>query len=355
MTIENNENNENNVSESAGKTTAKKGAKKKEAQAPVVVPAHLTVKAFFEKAIKNLIHLKVFFDVVNGNPNGDPDNDNLPRHNPQTGIGLVTSGAIKRKIRDAIIGLMEGKRGYKIHVAPQANLNVSIAKAYEETLGRIPDKSRSDEVGIARAWLCSEFFDIRAFGAVLSTGANAGQVMGPISVVSANSIDPIDVDSFNMAITCVAKADGKGASTELQENFDALPESQRRNMGSKKIIPYGLYAFDVFITPFNAEKTGFSEEDYKVFVTALSKMFDFNRTDSKGFMSVRKIIEFRHVGVDGQSGRFGCCQAHKLLELGEVISVKNNVGENPRKFSDYTITIDETKVPAGVKMTKVLD
>lgn len=351
------ENNENNVSENLdGKTTAKKGAKKKEAQAPIVVPEHLTAKAFVDKAIKNLIHLKVLFDVVNGNPNGDPDNANIPRHNPQTGIGLVTSGAIKRKIRDAIIATMDGVKGYKIHVAPLANLNVSIAKAYEETLGRIPNKSRLDEVNIARAWLCSEFFDIRAFGAVLNTGAKAGQVMGPISVVSANSIDPIDVDSFNMAITCVAKADDTGTtSAELQENFDALPESQRRNMGSKKIIPYGLYAFDVFITPFNAEKTGFSEQDYKVFVNALTKMFDFNRTDSKGFMSVRKIIEFRHVGVDGQSGRFGCCQAHKLLELGEVISVKNNVGENPRKFSDYTITIDETKVPAGVKMTKILD
>ncbi|MBU3696439.1 type I-C CRISPR-associated protein Cas7/Csd2, partial [Dechloromonas sp.] len=211
-----------------------------------------------------------------------------------------------------------------------------------------------DQVEKAAKWMSANFFDVRCFGAVMQTGANAGQVLGPVQMTFARSVDP--VLPMDIAITRMAVAEDV-----KDEDYDKWandkPESRRRTMGGKQMIPYGLYAFQIFISANHAQKAGFTEADLGVLKEALVNLFELNRTASKGFMAPRGIFAFKHVGTDSNpeqriaQAKLGCCPAHKLVELGAVVNVKRQPSvQFARQFSDYEVSVDLAKIPAGVEM-----
>lgn len=327
------------------------------------------------KKIKNRIEGLLVFDCENGNPNGDPDGGNLPRLNPLTSHGWVTDVCLKRRIRDHVGNFYNGNGKNNIHVANQTDLNVNIFKAYEET-GGLPQndkKGKKEELekwdrfraSEATEWLCQHFFDIRAFGAVLNTGPKSKNVMGPVQLTMAESIDPIF--PMDIGITRVARAGltdkeekqklNPQSSEECKAIADARGPNENQTMGRKQLIPYGLFVGKFFINPFLAEKTGFDEDDLKVLFDSMLQMFDINRSASKGYMTTRKLIIFKHIGTNaGTSGyeqecMLGCAPSHELLELGNIVSIdkKNNI-EQPSKFKDYSITINKDAIPSGVEI-----
>lgn len=310
-----------------------------------------------EEPIKNRYEFVVLFDCENGNPNGDPDSANAPRVDPQDMRGLVSDVALKRRVRNYVQMARGNTAPNAIYVEHATNLNLPITVAYEKTGGLPKEKAATkDDAARARKWLNQQFYDIRTFGAVLSTGPNAGQVRGPIQFSFARSYDP--VLQLDLSITLTAKRDDiknvKASSKERAAWESSFPEDKLRDMGRKSLIPYGLYAAKGFISAHLAEGTGFSADDLSLFWEALLNMYEHDRSSSKGLMSVREVFVFKHVGTDsdpkqrGQQAKLGCAPAHKLFDLVKV--TKKPGVEVPRKFEDYDVVPekDKNKIPKGV-------
>jgi CRISPR-associated protein Csd2 len=306
--------------------------------------------------LANRYEILFLFECTNGNPNGDPDSGNAPRVDPQDLHGLVSDVAIKRRIRNYVQLARGNEMPDAIFVEHATNLNRPIARAHEET-GGLPEKGKASKgkVDLARKWMCDNFYDVRAFGAVMSTGANAGQVRGPVQVAFSRSLDP--VLSLDMAITRMAVAEnvtGKESSEDLAAWEAEQPEDKLRTMGRKTFIPYGLYEGRVFVSAHLAEATGFSQADFDLLVDALESMFEHDRSASKGLMSTRKIFIFKHVGTDtdatqrGRQAKLGCAPAHKLFDLVDV--KKKTEVEIPRGFGDYDLQLHRDRLPAGVEI-----
>ena len=279
--------------------------------------------------LKNRIDFVYIFDVQDGNPNGDPDAGNLPRVDAETGMGLVTDVCLKRKVRNYVQVAKDLADGYDIFIKEKAVLNNSIDAAHEEE----SVKSAKDKTMAARDIMCKKFYDVRTFGAVMSTGKNAGQVRGPIQMTFARSVDPIAAAEHS--ITRVAVATEKEAEKQGGENH---------TMGRKATIPYGLYVCHGFISANLAKQTGFSEEDLELFFDALKNMFDVDRSAARGLMSAQKLIVFRHDSVLGNA------PANKLFDL---VQIEKKVDGTPRSFKDYEVTI-ASEVPSGVKVEELI-
>lgn len=282
--------------------------------------------------LKNRIDFVYIFDVQDGNPNGDPDAGNLPRVDAETSCGIVTDVCLKRKVRNYVQLSKNCTQGYDIFIKEKAVLNTLIDASHEdETVKAADAKSKT---AAARDVMCSKYYDIRTFGAVMSTGKNAGQVRGPIQFTFARSVDPIVPAEHS--ITRMAVATEKEAEKQNGDN---------RTMGRKATIPYGLYVCHGFVSASLAKQTGFSEEDFTLFIDALKGMFDCDRSAARGLMSAQKLILFRHDSVLGNA------PANKLFDLVKVERTTDNV---PRSFSDYQVTIDKAKLPAGVSVEEVI-
>lgn len=312
--------------------------------------------------LQNRYDFLFLFDVENGNPNGDPDAGNTPRMDPEDMHGLVSDVAIKRRLRNYVQIARDNRRPYAIFIEHATNLNTEILRAHEKT-GNVTVKGAAKErVRQAREWMCQNFYDVRAFGAVMSTGANAGQVRGPVQIAFSRSLDPIlplDLSITRMAVADAVPGAKNVADMEKWENEQ--PEDKLRTMGRKSLIPYGLYLGKGFVSAHLADPatggTGFSEADLQLLWEAVWSMFEQDRSASKGIMTTRKLIVFKHVGTDTdpvqrtRQARLGCAPAQNLLELGRVVSVKKKPGVNyPRAYSDYLVEIDPNRVPAGVEM-----
>lgn len=274
------------------------------------------------------------FDVEDGNPNGDPDAGNLPRVDPETMQGLVTDVAVKRKIRDYVDASVGGEDGNKIYMQSGKALNDRHRRAYKE-LDLDPDDPDSEDIDEAREWMCQNFYDVRTFGAVMSTGVNAGQVRGPMQLTFARSIDP--VVPMDVSITRVA----------ITRSEDA--ESKETEMGRKAIVPYGLYRGHGFYNPklANGKKgTGFDSDDLQLFWQALQMGWELDRSASRGFMALRGLYVFTH------DNPLGNAPAHTLFDRVEA-DLDDDV-EAPREFGHYDVTIDEKDLPDGVTLTRVL-
>jgi len=285
------------------------------------------------------------FDITNGNPNGDPDAGNLPRLDPETNRGLVTDVCLKRKIRNFVTLDKDSAPGYAIYMQEKAVLNQQHQKAWE-ALGIPPDakeqykKLPKDEAKAREltAWMCGNFFDVRTFGAVMTTGVNAGQVRGPVQMAFATSIDP--VVPLEISITRMAVTTEKEAEAQSGDN---------RTMGRKHIIPYGLYRAHGFISAKLAERTGFSEEDLALLWQALINMFEHDRSAARGEMAARKLIVFEHDSAMGNA------PAHVLFDTVKVRSAEGDATDAaPRRFSDYRVEIDAAAVPSGVTVHEML-
>lgn len=285
------------------------------------------------KTLENRIDFIYLFDVQDGNPNGDPDAGNLPRVDAETGMGLVTDVCLKRKVRNYVQVAKQCAPGYDIFVKEKAVLNTLIDQSYEDDRVKAADKNK--QITAARDVMCEKFYDVRTFGAVMSTGKNAGQVRGPIQFTFARSIDPIA--PLEHSITRMAVATEKEAEKQSGDN---------RTMGRKSTVPYGLYLCHGFISANLAKQTGFSTEDLDLFFNALKNMFDNDRSAARGLMSAQKLIVFRH------DSELGNAPANKLFDL---VNIERNEGvEVPRSFNDYTITINRQNLPAGVAIEEML-
>ena len=280
--------------------------------------------------INNRIDFVYLFDVQDGNPNGDPDAGNLPRVDAETGMGLVTDVCLKRKVRNYVQVSKDLSDGYDIFIKEKAVLNSEIDKAHDDE----DVKKAKDKTAAARLFMCKNYYDIRTFGAVMSTGKNAGQVRGPIQFTFARSIDPIATAEHS--ITRMAVATEKEAEKQNGDN---------RTMGRKATVPYGLYVCHGFISASLAKQTGFSEEDLELFFEALKNMFDVDRSAARGLMSAQKLIVFRHDSVLGNA------PANKLFDL---VTIKKNTEAAPRSFSDYVVSIDKDSVPNGVTVEELI-
>lgn len=280
--------------------------------------------------INNRIDFVYLFDVQDGNPNGDPDAGNLPRVDAETGMGLVTDVCLKRKVRNYVQVSKDLSDGYDIFIKEKAVLNSEIDKAHDDE----DVKKAKDKTAAARLFMCKNYYDIRTFGAVMSTGKNAGQVRGPIQFTFARSIDPIATAEHS--ITRMAVATEKEAEKQNGDN---------RTMGRKATVPYGLYVCHGFISASLAKQTGFSEEDLELFFEALKNMFDVDRSAARGLMSAQKLIVFRHDSVLGNA------PANKLFDL---VKIKKNTEASPRSFSDYVVSIDKDSVPNGVTVEELI-
>ncbi len=281
--------------------------------------------------ITNRYDFVLYFDVKDGNPNGDPDAGNLPRIDAETGMGIVTDVCLKRKVRNYVSMVKKHERPYDIFVKEKAILNQLIKEAHEDP--GVKDKDKNKKTEAARAWMCKNYFDIRTFGAVMSTGDNAGQVRGPIQLTFARSVDP--VVALEHSITRMAVATEAEAEKQSGDN---------RTMGRKYTVPYGLYRTHGFISAHLAEQTGFSQEDLNLFWEALINMFEHDRSAARGLMSTRKLIVFKHESALGNK------PAHELFARVE----HRRTTEGPaRDFSDYQILLDGEPVPETFKIVEV--
>ena len=301
------------------------------------------------EAIKNRYEFVVLFDVENGNPNGDPDSGNMPRIDPESGLGLVTDVCLKRKIRNYVETVKEDAKGYKIYIKEDVPLNRSDREACEslgitetedkkvtEALKKLKKSDKDVDIKL-RDYMCDNFYDIRTFGAVMTTfvkaSLNCGQVRGPVQLGFARSIDPIV--SQEVTITRVAITTEKDA------------ENKSTEMGRKNIVPYGLYRVEGFISANLARKvTGFSEEDLDLLWEAIINMFENDHSAARGKMAVRELIVFKH------SKELGDCPAYKLFDAVEVR--KKEEIEYPRKYQDYTVQIHEEMIPDSVEMKRMI-
>ena len=321
--------------------------------------------------IQNRYEFLLLFDCENGNPNGDPDAGNLPRMDPQDGHGLVSDVAVKRRLRNYVQIAKDNQPPFAIFVQHSTNLNRQIMAAHESTDGGYSEGVKTKaKVGDAKDWMCRQFFDVRALGAVMSTGPNAGQVRGPVQIAFSRSFHPIlplDQSITRGAVADDAKMKFGGEKTERKAKTSAevamweaaQPEDELRTMGRKSIIPYGLYACKGFISAPLAEQTGFDEADLQLLWQALCGMYDHDRSASKGVMSCRRLIAFKHVGETLQMSKLGVAPAHKLLDIDSdlnpkdcaLVSVRLRPGvELPRSFDQYAVTIDQARKPKGIEI-----
>ncbi len=314
-----------------------------------------------QNPLQNRYEIAFYFDCTNGNPNGDPDMGNAPRLDPEDLHGLVSDVAVKRRVRNYVQLARGNGAPHAIFIEHGTNLNRPIALAHEET-GDLPPKGKGaakKRVQEARDWMCDNFYDVRTFGAVMSTGANAGQVRGPVQVAFSRSIDPVLPLDLSITRGAVAdKADKAVSSEDIKKWEDAQPEDKLRTMGRKSLIPYGLFAGRAFVSAHLAEQTGFGDDDLALFLEALTNMYEHDRSASKGLMSMRKIVVFKHVGTDtndeqrGRQAKLGCAPAHTLFDLVQVERIDST--KAPRRFEDYAVTIDRDGLPAGVEINEVI-
>jgi CRISPR-associated protein Csd2 len=314
-------------------------------------------------ALANRHDFVLIFDVANGNPNGDPDAGNLPRLDPETSHGLVSDVSLKRKIRNYVELARGGQDGFHIYVEEGAILNDRHRQAYRAIRPGDPrvDKDaklnpRDDAEAVKlRDFMCANFFDVRTFGAVMSTGVNCGQVRGPVQMTFATSAEPIvpvEVSITRMAATNEAEKKSRAEGEDSDERRD------NRTMGRKHIVPYGLYRAHGFVSAKLAERTGFSQADLDLLVEALKAMFEHDRSAARGEMSTRKLVLFRH------ENPLGNAPAHRLFErvtigrdldgeLREFDARLDNLPP-PRRFADYAVRIDRADLPAGVEIVEAL-
>lgn len=294
------------------------------------------------KAIRNRYDFVVLFDVENGNPNGDPDAGNMPRVDPETGLGLVTDVCLKRKIRNYVEAAKEDQPGYQIYVRETVPLEANDKKALEylgvDDVKKIDKKKDPDADRKIRDFMCSNFYDIRTFGAVMTTfvkGAlSCGQVRGPVQLGFAHSIDPImpqEITITRVAIT-TAKRQEEGRNTE---------------MGRKYIVPYGLYRVEGYVSTNLARKsTGFSDEDLELLWKAIINMFENDHSAARGNMAVRELIVFKH------ESELGNAPSYKLFERVQV--AKKDPRKAPRSYHDYQVTVDTENLPEGVTCQRMV-
>jgi len=289
-------------------------------------------------AIQNRYEFVYLFDVENGNPNGDPDAGNMPRIDPETGYGLVTDVCLKRKVRNFVDIVKNNEPGFKIYIAEKAVLNQTNEMAYK-ALDLKPEKKKlpkkwEDARKVTR-WMCDNFYDVRTFGAVMTTEVNCGQVRGPVQFTFARSIEeivPAEVSITRMAVT---------NERDLEKE---------RTMGRKHIIPYALYRAEGFISAHLAggdKGTGFSETDLNLLWQAMENMFDHDHSAARGKMNARRLIIFKH------DSKLGNAPAHKLFDLVRIERA-TDPDKPPRSFSDYAITIDQANIPQGVTLEQRL-
>ena len=290
------------------------------------------------EAIKNRYEFVILFDVENGNPNGDPDAGNMPRVDPETGLGLVTDVCLKRKIRNYVETVKEDATGYRIYIKDGVPLNRSDAEAYaaldvtEKTV-KAKKKENPDLDRNIRDWMCANFYDIRTFGAVMTTfvkaALNCGQVRGPVQMGFARSVEPVvpqEVTITRVAITTEADAENKGTE-----------------MGRKFIVPYGLYRCEGYISANLARKTtGFSEKDLELLWEAILNLFEHDHSAARGKLAVRELIIFKH------DSELGCAPAHKLFDTVKVTRTHPEDITPARSYQDYVVTVDEAALPEGV-------
>lgn len=294
----------------------------------------------FENAIKNRYEFVILYDVENGNPNGDPDAGNMPRIDPETNLGLVTDVCLKRKIRNYVEAVKEGEPGYRIYIKQNVPLNRSDLEAYKYLgVDEKKEKSKKEDPALdekVRNFMCGNFYDIRTFGAVMTTfvkdALNCGQVRGPVQLGFSRSVDPVipqEITITRVAIT--TEADAKKKGTE---------------MGRKYIIPYGLYRCEGYISANLARKTtGFSEDDLRLLWQAILNMFEMDHSAARGNMAVRELIVFKH------ESEFGNAPAWKLFDC---VKVRRREGvEVARAYSDYEVVVDEAAVPAGITVERM--
>ena len=283
------------------------------------------------ETIKNRYDFALVFDVKDGNPNGDPDAGNLPRIDPETGHGLVTDVCLKRKVRNYVQIVKEAKPPFDIFVKEKAILNTLIDEAHNQEAVKTKEKGEKTEA--ARMWMCGKYYDIRTFGAVMSTGQNAGQVRGPVQMTFGRSVDPIV--TLEHSITRMAVATEAEAEKQKGDN---------RTMGRKNTVPYGVYVSYGFISPHLAAQTGFNEEDLNLLWDSLSNMFEHDRSAARGLMATQKLVIFKHESALGNA------PAHSLFER---VSLKRMDATKPtRSFTDYELKIDDTGLPQGVTIVK---
>lgn len=290
------------------------------------------------EVIKNRYEFVILFDVENGNPNGDPDAGNMPRVDPETGLGLVTDVCLKRKIRNYVETVKEDEAGYRIYIKDGVPLNTSDNEAYI-ALGvdgkEVKEKKKKDpEIdNKIRDWMCANFFDIRTFGAVMTTfvrgNLNCGQVRGPVQLSFARSVEPIVPQEVTITRIAITKED---------DAVDKVTE-----MGRKYIVPYGLYRCEGYVSANLARKTtGFSEDDLSLLWEAIVNMFEHDHSAARGKMAVRELIIFKH------DSELGVAPAYKLFDAVKIRRTDENDVSPARKYSDYVVTVDETSLPQGV-------
>jgi len=284
--------------------------------------------------IKNRYDFVLLFDVKDGNPNGDPDAGNMPRLDTETGYGLVTDVCLKRKVRNFVQMKKCAKKPFDIFIKEKAILNNLIDEAHEQA--KVKSKEKGDKTEEARKWMCENYFDIRTFGAVMSTGKNAGQVRGPVQVTFGRSIEPIvtlEHSITRMAVTTPAEAEKQSGDN--------------RTMGRKHTVPYGLYRSHGFISAPLAAQTGFSEDDLALLWEALLNMFEHDRSAARGEMATRKLFVFKH------ANELGSAPAHKLFDL-VTVNRSNDPLKPARAFSDYTVQFNKSGLPSGVEAIEKL-
>lgn len=280
--------------------------------------------------LKNRFDFVYLFDVQDGNPNGDPDAGNMPRIDPETRQGIVTDVCLKRKVRNYVLVTKDidyqQENGYDIFIREKAVLDKIVEHVWDDT--KVKEAKKGDEQKkAAKKLLCSQFYDIRTFGAVIATSGKTDQVRGPIQLTFSRSIDPIEPVPHSITRMAVTK--------ESDEN-------KERTMGRKSTVPYGLYVCHGFVSANLAKQTGFSEEDLQLFFEALKNMFDVDRSAARGLMSARRLIVFKHDSL------LGAAPANQLFDLVHV--QKRDDAKVPRSFSDYEVTIDKERLPKGVEL-----
>ncbi len=284
--------------------------------------------------INNRYEFVLLYDVENGNPNGDPDAGNMPRIDPETGHGIVTDVAIKRKIRNYVELVKGDTPGYRIYVKEGTPLNQNHQEAYIALNLNPEEKADLASIDAARKWMCQNFFDVRTFGAVMTTGINCGQVRGPVQINFSRSIDPITQQEVTITRQAVTRAEDIG---------------KERTMGRKQIVPYGLYRAEGYVSAKLANDpqkgTGFSEEDLNLLWEALVNMFEHDHSAARGKMVTRKLVIFKH------QSDLGNAPSHLLLERVRVERRPDVVV--PRRFSDYIVIIDRNNLPEGVEIIEM--
>lgn len=289
----------------------------------------------------------LLFDVTDGNPNGDPDAGNLPRIDPETMQGLVTDVAIKRKVRDFVDMTSGEESGTKIYVQSKGiALNTQHERAYNALgIKSTGQKQKREEVEQARQWMCQNFYDVRMFGAVMTTGVNAGQVRGPIQLTFGRSIHPIT--PIDVAITRVAVTRAEDAEVVVSDNEDQVTGGKVTEMGRKAVVPYGLYRMHGFFNPHFAKDTGVTENDLELFWSALQNMWDLDRSAARGMMTCRGLYVYSH------SSALGDAPAHRLFESVRV-DLNDGVSE-PRAFGHYAITVATGELAIGGRTVDVVE